>query len=174
MEKMDKKIIPYIEGDKILEISFGSGYLMTQYGSKGNYDIAGIDYNEKMIEITNKKLKSKNIVAEIVQGNVEKLPYSNYTFDTIINTMAFTGYPDGDKALSEMKRVLKPEGKLLIVDFDYPNNKNIFGYFFVKLWERFGDIIKNIKLLLNKYNFEFKDIPVGGFGSVHLYLCTKK
>ena len=74
----------------------------------------------------------------------------------------------------ELKRVLKRGGKLLLVDFDFPNNRNIFGYLIVKLWEKFGDVIKDINLLLTKYDFEYEDISVGGFSSVHLFIATKK
>lgn len=172
-KKWIKRIIPYIKGKKILEVSFGSGYLMTQYASK-NYEIYGIDYNEKMLEITTKKMKKINIKAELSQGNVEKIPYPDNTFDTIINTMAFTGYPNEEKAMSELKRVLKKDGSLLLVDFDYPNNRNRFGYMIVRLWEKFGDIIKDLNSLLMKYNFDYKDISVGGFGSVHLFIAQKK
>ena len=146
---------------------------MTQYASE-KYEIYGIDYNDKMLEITTNKMKNTNIKAQLSQGNVEKLPYPDNTFDTVINTMAFTGYPNEDKAMSELKRVLKNEGSLLLVDFDYPNNRNRFGYMIVKLWEKCGDIIKDINSLLMKYNFDYKDISVGGFGSVHLFIAQKK
>jgi len=172
-KKWIKKIIPHIKGNKLLEVSFGSGYLMTQYASD-KYEIYGIDYNEKMLEITTNKMKKLNIEARLTQSNVEKLPFPDNTFDTVINTMAFTGYPNGEKAMSELKRVLKRGGKLLLVDFDYPKNRNRFGYMIVKLWEKLGDIIKDINLLLTKYDFEYKDISVGGFGSVHLFIAQKK
>ncbi len=167
-----KKIIPHIQGDKILEVSFGSGYLMTQYASD-NYEIYGIDYNEKMLAITANKMKKINMKAQLSQANVEKLPFQNNTFDTVINTMAFTGYPNGGKAMSELKRVLKKDGVLLLVDFDYPNNRNLFGYMIVRLWEKFGDIIKDISSLLIQHDFDYKDISVGGFGSVHLFIAKK-
>ena len=172
-KKWIKKVIPHIKGIKILEVSFGSGYLMTHYASN-NYEIYGVDYNDKMLEITKNKIKKLNITAKLSLANVEKLPFPDDSFDTVINTMAFTGYPDGEKAMSELKRVLKRGGKLLLVDFDYPKNRNIFGYLIVKLWEKFGDIIKDINLLLTKYDFEYEDISVGGFGSVHLFIATKK
>ena len=146
---------------------------MTRYASN-NYEIYGIDYNDKMLKITENKIKKLNITAKLSQGNVEKLPFPDDTFDTVINTMAFTGYPDGDKAMIELKRVLKRGGKLLLVDFDYPKNRNRFGYMIVKLWEKFGDVIKDINLLLTKYDFEYEDIPVGGFSSVHLFIAIKK
>lgn len=172
-KKWIKKVIPHIQGNKILEVSFGSGYLMTQY-AKDDYDIYGIDYNEKMLAITAKKILSKKINAKLSRANVERLPFPDNTFGTVINTMTFTGYPNGDKAMSELKRVLKKGGKLLLVDFDYPNERKLMGYLIVRLWEKFGDIIKDINLLLIKYGFDYKDIPVGGFGSVHLFIAEKK
>lgn len=172
-KKWIKKIIPHITGEKILEVSFGNGYLMAQYASD-KYKIYGIDYNEKMLEIASNKMKKRNIKAQLSQGNVENLPFPNNTFDTVINTMAFTGYPNGEKAMSELKRVLKKDGKLLLVDFDYPKNRNRIGYMIVKLWEKFGDIIKDINALLKHFEFNYEDISVGGFGSVHLFIAQKK
>lgn len=166
------KVIPYIEGKKILEVSFGNGYLMTQYASN-DFDIYGIDYNEKMLDIASKKMSSNRISAKLSIANVESIPFPDNTFDTIINTMAFTGYPNGDIAMSEFKRVLKKDGKLLLVDFDFPENRNIFGSWMVKLWEKLGDIIKDINSLFDKYKFNYQDIPIGGFGSVHLYIVKK-
>lgn len=172
-KKWIKKVIPHIQGKTILEVSFGSGYLMSKYASS-KYEIYGIDYNAKMLQLTQKKMDKLKIETNFVQGNVEQLPYPDNHFDTIINTMAFTGYPDGDKAMSEIWRVLKPNGQLLLVDFDYPINRNIFGCWFVKLWEKFGDIIKDIKSILGKYNFEYEACAVGGFGSVQLFIAKKK
>jgi len=172
-KKWIKKVIPHIHGEKILEVSFGSGYLMSKYADNRR-EIYGIDYNRKLLEITSKKMKLRKMNAKLSLGNVEKLPYQDNTFDTVINTMAFTGYPDGDKALSEMKRVLKKDGRLLLVDFDYPQNRNIFGFLFVRLWEKFGDIIKDLNCLLKKYNFDYQDISIGGFGSVHLFICKNR
>ena len=172
-KKWIKKVIPHIKGEKVLEVSFGSGYLMTKYASR-QLDIYGIDYNEKMLKITSNKMLKINIKANLSQGNVERLPFADNTFDTVINTMAFTGYPNGEKAMSELKRVLKDNGKLLIVDFDFPNNRNILGYLIVMLWEKFGDIIKDINSLLKQNGLDYKDIPVGGFGSVHLFIAQKK
>jgi hypothetical protein len=43
----------------------------------------------------------------------------------------------------------------------------------VRFWEKFGDIIKDINSLLKKYDFNYKDISVGGFGCVHLFVAQK-
>ena len=172
-KKWIKEVIPHIEGEKVLEVSFGNGYLMTQY-AKDDYDIYGIDYNDEMLGIASRKMLVRNIDAQLSKANVESIPFQDNTFDTVINTMAFTGYPDGDSAMSELKRVLKKDGKLLLVDFDYPIDRNLMGYLTVRLWERLGDIIKDINTLLTKYDFDFEDLPIGGFGSVHLFIARKR
>ena len=172
-KKWIKKVIPHIEGQKILEVSFGNGYLMTQYAKDG-YEVHGIDYNEKMLDIAAGKLKAKYIQAKLSKANVEKLPFADNTFDTVINTMAFSGYPDGAKAMRELRRVLKTNGRLLLVDFDYPKNRNVAGYLIVKLWEKLGDIIKDISAQLTKYDFDWHDIAIGGCGSVHLFIAQKR
>lgn len=52
-----KAVIPYIQGNRILEASFGTGYLLLQYANK--YETYGIDFNEKMIEMAKKNLSRK-------------------------------------------------------------------------------------------------------------------
>jgi ubiquinone/menaquinone biosynthesis C-methylase UbiE len=170
-KKWISSVIPYIQGQRVLEVSFGSGYLMKKYAK--NYEVCGIDYNQKMVNKTRKRLRGIVSSDKIIQGNVENLPYDDNYFDTVINTMAFTGYPDGDKALNEMLRVLKPGGSFLLVDIDYPSDRNIFGYSLVKMTERSGDIIKDIKNLLEQKKLQYIYENIGGFGSVKLYVITK-
>ena len=112
-----KRAIPHIQGPRVLEVSFGTGFLLTRYA--GEFDTDGIDYNEKMVAVASENLKRKNIAARLRQGNVESLPYEHDTFDCIVNTMAFSGYPDGNRAMSELHRVLKPGGRLVIIDIEY-------------------------------------------------------
>lgn len=169
-KKWIKEVIPHIQGESILEVSFGNGYLMSQYAS-AQYAIFGVDYNERMVKLARKKMEHAGFDIRLRQGNVEKLPFPDNRFDTIINTMAFTGYPDGNKALGELKRVLKTGGRLLLVDFNYPKNRNVFGFAIVRLWERFGDISKDIDALLAAHKFDFEHRSVGGFGSVQLYIA---
>ncbi|MCP4135008.1 MAG: methyltransferase domain-containing protein [bacterium] len=167
-----KKAIPHIQGTRVLEASFGTGYLISRYA--GSYETYGLDYNQKMVEITQKNLDKKGIHAELVQGNVESMPYEDNFFDTIVNTMAFSGYPDADKAMSEFKRVLKKDGRLVLIDFEYPENNNSMGIKITKLMENGGDVIRDMSKVFEKYNFDYTEEEVGGFGSVHLYVAVNK
>jgi ubiquinone/menaquinone biosynthesis C-methylase UbiE len=166
-----KAAVPYIEGNRVLEASFGTGYLLLQYAN--NYETYGIDYNKNMIEIAKENLSRKGINAKLQWANVESLPFPDNYFDTIVNTMAFSGYPNGKKAMAEFFRVLKEGGKLIIVDFDYPSNRNRFGYWLTKLMESAGDTIREISKIIQVFPFEHTEEEIGGFGSVHLYLAKK-
>ena len=128
--------VPHIQGSRVLEVSFGTGYLLTQYASR--FETHGIDYNEKFVAMLQKKLTQKGISADIRQGDVQALPYEDEFFDSIVNTMAFTAYPDGIKAMSEMHRVLKTGGRLIMVDIDYPLNRKGFGMQVAKAWIAMG------------------------------------
>jgi ubiquinone/menaquinone biosynthesis C-methylase UbiE len=167
-----KKALPHIEGERVLEASFGTGYLMMQYA--GQHETSGVDYNARMVEIAKRNLERSGIEAHIEKANVESLPFEAEFFDTIVNTMAFSGYPDGDRAMSEFRRVLKPDGRLILMDFAYPKNGNRPGVLLTRLMEKAGDIIRDMGEILRRFDFEFTDEEIGGFGSVHLYIATKR
>lgn len=167
-----KTVIPHIEGNRVLEASFGTGYLLMQYAN--NYETYGIDFNNNLVKVAQRNLSRKGVKASLQRANVEALPFPENYFDTIVNTMAFTGYPNGKQAMSEFYRVLKEGGKLLIVDFDYPSNRNRFGYWLTKSMESAGDTIRDISKIVQAFPFEYTEEEIGGFGSVHLYIARKR
>jgi len=166
-----RSALPHVVGPRILEASFGTGDLMAAYGP--GLEVHGIDFNQRMIEVTRRNVARMGLQRLLARANVEALPYPNNSFDTVVNTMAFTGYPRGDRALGEFRRVLKPGGRLVLVDFDFPENRNLFGYWLVRLMEAAGDTIRPIGELLGKHGFSFVEREIGGFGSVHLYVADK-
>ena len=166
-----KKALPHISGESVLELSFGTGYLMCLYADK--YSTFGADYNYKMVKTARANLSLNNQSAGLVQADVFSLPYRDCSFDCVLITMSFSGYPDGRKALSEIQRVLRPGGKLVIIDFCYPENLNRAGVMLTRLMERAGDIIRNMEPLLNEYMCGVENREIGGFGSVHLYTAVK-
>ena len=162
-------VLPFIKGPNVLEISFGTAYLLSHYAAQHN--TFAMDYNTKFVKLANKKIGT---LAKFQQADVEHMPYASNSFDSIINTMAFSGYPDGKKALMEMKRILKPNGQLIMVDIDYPQNKKCLGVMLTKFWIAIGDLIRDMHTLFKTCGFEFEDKEIGGFGSVHLYIAGKK
>ncbi|MFC1996493.1 class I SAM-dependent methyltransferase [Chloroflexota bacterium] len=163
--------IPHIIGPDVLEVSFGTGYLISQYANQ--YNTYGIDYNWELACIAQQNLQKFNVRAALQQADIEFLPYPNDTFDTVVNTMAFTGYPNGLNALNEIHRVLKPKGRFVLVDIDYPQDRNWLGTLTTQVWAFLGDIIRDMEALFKHTGFQFTYQEIGGFGSVHLYIATK-
>ncbi len=141
--------LPEIRGPRVLEVSFGTGWLLTQYA--GRYRTDGVDLNPELIAVARRNLARARVRADLVQGSVEALPYPDATFDTVVNTMAFTGYPDAPAAAAELARVLKPGGRLVLIDINYPGDANRLGTVLVdRFWKPFGDIIRDVAVVLSE------------------------
>jgi ubiquinone/menaquinone biosynthesis C-methylase UbiE len=166
-----RQAVRHIRGSRVLEVSFGTGYLLTQYA--GRFEIHGIDLNARLVSVALANLRSKGLKATLLRGNVEHLPYWDGYFDTVVNTMAFSGYPRGARAMAEMRRVLRPGGRLLLIDVNYPEDGNWVGVCMTRLWQRGGDIIRDMDSVLTAHGFEYEEREIGGFGSVHMYLCQR-
>ncbi|MDX1357231.1 MAG: class I SAM-dependent methyltransferase [Clostridia bacterium] len=169
--KWVKSVLPYVRGKKLLEVSFGTGYLLTQYPP--DIELHGIDYNSDMVDWARAKLKKVKREAELLQGNVEDLPYQDGFFDTVVVTFAFSGYPDGNRALFEMLRVLKPGGRLLLVDYDYPPDRNLFGFWITRIMVKSGDLIKDIHGHIRKTGCAYESRCIGSFKSAQLFIIKK-
>lgn len=104
-------------------------------------------------------------------GDIHNLPFPNESFDCVLNTMAFSGYPYGARALPEIRRVLKPAGRLVLMDVAYPAEDRLVGAFLANLWKLSGDLIRDFPSLLEALDFEFTEEEIRGLGSIHLYLA---
>ena len=167
-----RQALPYIQGRRVLEVSFGTGYLLMQYASK--FETHGVDLNAQMVSIAKRNLVRKGICADLKQANVEQLPYADEYFDTAIGTMALSGYPDGARAMSEIRRVLRLGGRLILIDVNYPADRNWLGMRLTSFWRHLGDIIRDVGKLLENHGFDYEDREIGGFGSIHMYICQKR
>ncbi len=163
--------LPHIDGPRVLEVSFGTGWLLTRYA--GRVEASGVDLNAKMVAITRRNLERAGVRAELQQANVESLPYADGRFDTVVNTMSFSGYPDGGRAMSELRRVLRPGGRLVLIDVNYPSDGNRLGAALVSMWKRSGDLIRDMDRLLGEFGFRVREREIGGWGSIHLYVAIK-
>ncbi len=163
--------LAYLKGPRVLEVSFGTGYLMTEYA--GRFEVYGLDLNARMVVIARANLQQAGVRAALCRGTVEALPYRSESFDCVLNTMAFSGYPDGHRALGELVRVLKPNGRLVLIDINYPADGNWLGTRLTEFWQDAGDLIRDMDALFGEFSLSHVDREVGGWGSVHLYVAEK-
>jgi SAM-dependent methyltransferase len=110
---------PINEGETILDIGCGAGadtiFAVMMTGPSGK--VVGIDLVSEMLERAKKNLSLtdfKNVTLK--KSSAENLPFSDQEFDVVISNGVFNLVPDKAKALLEVYRVLKPEGRLMIAD----------------------------------------------------------
>jgi ubiquinone/menaquinone biosynthesis C-methylase UbiE len=105
-----------VEGDTVLEIAPGPGYLAIELAKRRNLSIIGLDISETFVAIARKNAQSAGVDIDFQHGNVSAMPFANEKFDFLMCTSAFKNFSEPLKALSEMHRVLKPGGKAWISD----------------------------------------------------------
>jgi demethylmenaquinone methyltransferase/2-methoxy-6-polyprenyl-1,4-benzoquinol methylase len=120
------------EGQHILDVACGTGRatvgLARAVGPTGSVD--ALDLSEAMLDQARSKVDNLGL-SELVhfkQGNAKELPYPDETFDLVYNGYMFDLMPIDSflPILQEMKRVLKPKGKLVLVNMSKPNDKKTF------------------------------------------------
>ncbi len=112
------------KGMKVLDIAGGTGDLTAQFsrrvGPTGEVVLA--DINQAMLDVGRDKLRNMGIVDNVdyVQANAEELPFDSDSFDIITIAFGLRNVTDKQKALESMFRVLKPGGRLLVLEFSKP------------------------------------------------------
>ncbi|MCB2356393.1 class I SAM-dependent methyltransferase [Clostridium estertheticum] len=100
------------KNDRVLDIGFGNGYLLNLLAKKNEGGFYGIEISDDMLKAGYKRNKEliKQRKIHLAVGNVMDIPFENYFFDKVytVNTVYF--WKDLDKSLSEIRRVLKPNG----------------------------------------------------------------
>jgi demethylmenaquinone methyltransferase/2-methoxy-6-polyprenyl-1,4-benzoquinol methylase len=136
------------KGHKILDIAGGTGDLAAKFskivGSNGQVILA--DINNSMLNVGRDKLTDKGIVGNIdyVQANAEELPFPDDYFDCITIAFGLRNVTDKDKALRSMYRILKPGGRLLVLEFSKPNNallEKVYDQYSFKVLPKVGKLV---------------------------------
>lgn len=107
-------IVPQATG-RTLEIGVGSGLNLPFYGS-GVETLYALDPSEELLAMAQKKARDAAVPVSFLSHSGEAIPLEADSIDTVVMTWTLCSIPDPIKALSEVRRVLKPEGKLLFVE----------------------------------------------------------
>ncbi|MCP3128737.1 MULTISPECIES: bifunctional demethylmenaquinone methyltransferase/2-methoxy-6-polyprenyl-1,4-benzoquinol methylase UbiE [Shewanella] len=135
-------------GMKVLDLAGGTGDLTAKFshlvGDKGEVVLA--DINDSMLKVGRTKLRDKGIVNNVsyVQANAEALPFPDNHFDIITIAFGLRNVTDKDAALRSMNRVLKPGGKLLVLEFSKPQHeimRKVYDLYSFKVLPKMGELI---------------------------------
>ena len=100
---------------QVLEVGIGSGINLQYYSDRAEH-VIGLDPSAKLLEMAAEANRRSALTVELVKGSAETIPVEDRTIDTVLTTWTLCSIPDVNRALSEMRRVLKPNGRLLFVE----------------------------------------------------------
>jgi demethylmenaquinone methyltransferase/2-methoxy-6-polyprenyl-1,4-benzoquinol methylase len=134
-------------GHKVLDLAGGTGDFSIKFspivGDAGQVVLA--DINDAMLNIGRDRVIDKGLIKNIdfAQVNAEKLPFADNTFDCICIAYGLRNVTDKDAALASMQRVLKPGGRLVVLEFSKPTNDLMGKAYDVysNLWPIAGQLI---------------------------------
>jgi ubiquinone/menaquinone biosynthesis C-methylase UbiE len=107
-----QKIVPLAQG-RVLEVGIGTGLNLEHYDKSRIEQIIGLDPGLEMHPQARRRSRRAGIEVELVGLSAERIPYDDATFDTVLVTYALCTIADPACALKEMRRVLKPGGRLI-------------------------------------------------------------
>lgn len=119
-----KAAISYISGQNVLDVATGTADIALAINkSDPQKKVIGIDISLGMLKIAKEKTKSKGIM--LACADALNLPFRDNSFDNVIISFGIRNIKNKIQALYEFKRVLKPSGKLLVLEFSKPKNQLI-------------------------------------------------
>jgi len=144
-----KKVVRMVEAKKpkmILDVATGTADLAIALEKAHPDKITGIDISNGMLEVGRKKVADKGLskIITLEQADSENLPFPDNTFDAITVAFGVRNFENLKKGLSEMNRVLKPGGHLLVLEFSQPQKfpfKQLYNFYFKNILPTIGKLI---------------------------------
>lgn len=144
-----KKVISILKSSqpkKILDVATGTADLAIQATILKPMQIIGIDISEEMLKIGQKKIadNNKDCIIQLINADAENMPFENNSFDACMVAFGVRNFEDLEQGLSEMHRVLKPNAKMVILEFSKPTQfpvKQIYGLYFKRILPFVGKIV---------------------------------
>lgn len=136
------------EGDQVLDLAGGTGDLTTLFskrtGKSGKIVLA--DINSEMLRTGRDRLIDRGLIENVTyaQVNAECLPFEDNTFDCVCIAFGLRNVTDKDAALRSMYRVLKPGGRVIVLEFSHPTDKvteKVYDFYSFKLLPKIGKFI---------------------------------
>ena len=138
----------------ILDVATGTGDLAIAAMKLNPAKISGIDISRKMLEIGKEKVKRKGFTGkiELIYGDSEKIPFDDNIFDVAMVAFGVRNFSDPLKGLSEMKRVIRKGGMIMVLEFSKPSGfpfKPLYNFYFRNILPLFGRFFSKDKAAYN-------------------------
>ncbi len=110
----------------VLEVAVGSALNLPHYPQEAT--LTGVDLSPEMLEIARSRARDLGRPVVLKEGDAHDLTFPDESFDAVVCTYSLCNIPDPQRAVSEMKRVLRPGGKLILVDHIRSRVKPVFWF----------------------------------------------
>jgi len=135
-----------IEPKFILDVATGTGDFAIQSLSLQPDKVIGIDISEGMLARGRVKLKERqlNDKVELLSGDSENIPFAENKFDAVTVAFGVRNFENLEKGLHEIYRVLKPNGKVVVLEFSKPSQfpfKQVYNFYFRTILPKLGKLI---------------------------------
>jgi len=135
-------------GQKLLDVGGGTGDIAFKYLDRGGDDVTVYDINHEMLAVGRDRAIDRGTLSGIqwMQGNAEELPFEDATFDAYTIAFCIRNVTHIDKALKEARRVLKPGGHFLCLEFSkvvQPGLSKIYDTYSFSILPKLGELIAN-------------------------------
>ncbi|HKO96268.1 MAG TPA: bifunctional demethylmenaquinone methyltransferase/2-methoxy-6-polyprenyl-1,4-benzoquinol methylase UbiE [Pyrinomonadaceae bacterium] len=129
---------------KVLDVACGTGDLSLTLFDSGEAQIIGLDFCRPMLEIARSKATNERAALPFIEGDALQLPFSNETFDAVTIAFGLRNLANVEAGVKELIRVLKPNGRLFVLEFSKPQTpilRSLFQFYFTRVLPLFGGLI---------------------------------
>ncbi len=156
----------------LLDIATGTGDLAFEAMKQNIPDVLGLDLSPGMLEIARDKAKKNTIQGnvEFVEGDSENLPFNDNTFDAVTVGYGVRNFENMELGLKEILRVLKPKGRLVVLELSKPEKtpiKQIYHLYFHFILPSIGKLVSRSQ---NAYSYLPESVDNFPYGSRFLDL----
>lgn len=137
--KARSRVVPQADGD-VLELGCGGGINLGFYDRAKVKSLTGLDPSPGLLDQTRAMMQQTGMAADIHAGIGEAMPFTDKSFDTVLVTFTLCSVHDPKQVMAEMRRVLRPGGKILYLEHGAAPDKGVARVQRViePLWKRIG------------------------------------
>jgi len=144
------KLLKGLQAPMILDVATGTGDLAIEICKIDPVEVYGVDLSPQMLEFAQKKIQQKRLHMTITlkEADSENLPFESNFFDAVTVAFGVRNFENLRKGLAEMQRVLRPGGKLIVLEFSKPASfpfKQLYHFYFTRILPWWGGLISRDK-----------------------------